>query len=292
MWFLFAFAGAFFKSFSSFFRKKISKNVSASVFMWISYSLFLIALAPFVIIAHTPIYALLSEHLLVMIGATVPLLLATYFNLEALKREDLSYIAPLNAFVPLFTLIIAWLFLNEAPPLIGIVGICIIIVGAYIMNLSAQKSVHWYTPLVHIFKNTGARFSLAVALSYAINSVFMKSASNAGYSSIAIIFGISVISWLILAYVPFRSHRQVMKALQPVNFGGVISASVSSLFGSLANILAIAGTYTSYALSVRRFDMVISVLLGWKFLREGNIRYRLAGSALMTVGVIVLVIFK
>lgn len=75
----------------------------------------------------------------VLLDASLSMMIATFMNLEALKREELSYIAPLNAFVPIFTLLIAFVFLHESPPVSGLFGIVAIFLGAYIINLKPDK---------------------------------------------------------------------------------------------------------------------------------------------------------
>jgi drug/metabolite transporter (DMT)-like permease len=290
MWFLYAIIGAFGKSYSSFFRKKLAKDVSASMFMWISYTVILLLLIPFIISKFDVVINAFSESPIILFAAAASIMLATLMNLGALKREELSYIAPLNAFVPVFTLVIAALLLNEIPPAGGVVGIVIVFAGAYIINLKPNR-VRWYDPIKHMFTNVGALLSLGVAFGYAINTVLMKEASNRGYDEFTIMFTITAIGWLLLMYVPILERKKLRKV-----FGAskvyLLGATISSFAGSFFHILAIAGTYASYAASIRRFDSVISVLLGWRYLKETSIKIKLVGSLVMTFGAIVMAIYK
>jgi len=43
-------------------------------------------------------------------------------------------------------------------------------------------------------------------------------------------------------------------------------------------------TYASYAITVRRFDSIFAVLLGWRFLKETNIRNKLIGAIVIVIG--------
>lgn len=290
MWFLFALLGAFGKSYSGFFRKRLANNVSAAMFMWFSYLLIMLFLVPFVILRHSVVWSAFIESPLVLVGASLSLMIATFMNLEALKHEELSYIAPLNSFVPIFTLFIAALFLNENPPLIGLAGIGLTFVGAYQINLKPDK-VHWYDPIKHMFTNKGALLSIGVAFGYAVNTVLMKQASNRGYDEFTIMFLITAIGWLFLIYVPFTKKHE-LKATFNSSKIYLAGATVSSFAGSFFHILAIAGTYASYAVSIRRFDAIISVVIGWRYLKETNIRNKLIGSLTMVVGAIILAIAK
>ncbi len=167
MWFIFALFGAFGKSYSGFFRKRLAKDVSAAMFMWFSYLLIIILLLPFVMAKHTIVWDALIESPIVLLGAALSLMIATFMNLEALKHEELSYIAPLNSFVPIFTLLIAAIFLSENPPLAGVLGIGLTFAGAYMINLKPDR-VRWYDPIKHMFTNKGALLSIGVAFGYAV----------------------------------------------------------------------------------------------------------------------------
>lgn len=284
MWFLYALLGAFGKAYSGLFKKKMAGNVAASTYMWVAYTLILLVMTPFMFAKMPDITDMFVYAPLLVAGAALTNILATQLNLEALKREELSYTAPLNAFVPIFTLIIAALFLNESPPKFGIVGIVIIFIGAYIVSLKASR-VHWYDPLVRLTTSAGAQLSLLVALSYAINTVLMKQLSNQGYDSFSIMYAITLFGWLLLVYVPVVKRIELKIAFRSNGFI-VAGAAISSFASSFFHILAVANTYTSYATSVRRFDAIISVLLGWRYLKESNIRNKLIGSICMVIGAI------
>ncbi len=284
MWFLYALLGSFGKAYSGFFRKKMAKDVSAGMYMWVSYSLILLVLTPFMILQAAEIKNMFTHSTIVVLGASFALMIATYMNLEALKREELSYIGPLNAFIPIFTLVIAALFLHENPPLLGTIGILTIFIGVYFINLDS-KHLRWYEPLVRLVKSRGAQLSLGVALGLAINSVSMKMLSNQGYEVFVIMYAITLIGWGLLIHIPFTKGKELRITFMS-NKTAMLGAAISSFAANFFHILAIAGTYVSYAISVRRFEIIISVLLGWKYLKETNIRNKLIGSILMLSGAV------
>lgn len=288
MWFLYALLGAIGKSYSGFFRKKIAKSVSGSMYIWVGFSLILVILTPFMIPQVSDVVSAVVDLPFIVLGAALSYMIATQLNLEALKREDLSYIAPLGAFVPVFTLIIAVLFLNESPPSFGLLGVALVVIGAYILSIKPER-IHWYDPLKRLFTSAGAQLSLGVALCYAINIVLMKALSNEGYNAFVILYITTLAGWLLLLHIPV-SRMGELKALRKSDKLAVLGGSVSAFAGNFFHILAIATTYASYAASVRRFDSVFSVLLGWRYLNEKNIRIKLIGSVVMTAGTIVMVL--
>jgi drug/metabolite transporter (DMT)-like permease len=288
MWFLYALLGAVGKSYSAFFRKKIAKSVSGSMYIWIGYTLILVIMTPFMIPQISEVSASLLQFPLVVFGAAFSYLVATRLNLEALKREDLSYIAPLNAFVPVFTLAIAVPFLGESPPKLGLLGIASVVVGAYIVSIKPER-IHWYDPLKRLFTSTGALLSLGVALCYAINTILMKVLTNNDFSAFVVLYVTTLVGWLLLINVPV-THRNELNSIRGADKLAILGGSVGGFAGSFFHILALANTYTSYATAVRRLDAVISVLLGWRYLKEKSIRVKLIGSAVMTAGTAILLL--
>lgn len=285
---MYALIGAFGKSYSGFFRKKVAKSVSGPMYIWIGYTIILLAFTPFMIPQFHAIKDSLLRFPLVVFGAAASYMVATQLNLEALKREDLSYTAPLNAFVPLFTLAIAIPFLNETPPKFGLLGVFVVVVGAYIVSIKPGR-VHWYDPLKRLLTSAGAQLSLGVALCYAINTVLMKVLTNNGYDAFVVLYATTLVGWLLLLNVPV-ARRKEFKLIKGSNRVGVIGGGLGSFAGSFFHILALANTYTSYATSVRRLDAVISVVLGWRYLDEKNIRIKLIGSIVMTVGTLIMLL--
>lgn len=288
MWFVYALLGAIGKSYSGLFRKKIAKNISGAMYIWLGYTLVLLSLTPFMILKMSDVLSALTTLPLVVFGAAFSYMVATQLNLEALKREDLSYTAPLNAFVPVFTLLIAIPVLHENPPKLGILGVAIVVIGAYIVSIKPER-IHWYDPLKRLLTSTGAQLSLGVALCYAINSVLMKEISNNGYDAFVILYVTTLVGWLLLLNVPLSKLGE-LKELKRSDKLAVLGGSLGSYAGSLFHILALATTFTSYATSVRRLESVISVIFGWHYLNEKNIRLKLIGSFVMTAGAVIMII--
>lgn len=287
-WLVPALVGAFFKSSSSFFRKKASKNLSGSVFLWFSSFLSTIVIFPFVAGSLSDVSGLFTKDLFVLLGVVLPLMAATIMNVKALSKDELSFVAPLNGFVPVFTLLSAWIILGEIPPYAGTLGILLIFAGTYVMALRPQK-VNWYDPIVFLLKHPAALLSFGVALGYAVNTTFIKMASDIGYSPVAILFASQVLSTLLASYIfIFRSQRsQIIKAVQ-TDYKPLLGAIVSSLIANYLHMVATSLTFASYAIAARRFDSIFSVLLGWKFLNETNIRNKLIGATVIVAGCIFL----
>lgn len=205
------------------------------------------------------------------------------FNVKALSKAELSFVAPLNGIMPVITLLGAWLFLGELPSALGVACIVLIFLGTYVMTLSAER-VHWYDPIKYLVNSSAARLSFASVVLYALSTVFIKQASNLEYHPLTIIFVTDLLGIFILSYIFFTKQRRAIIPAIREKPREILLSSLTSLLGSILHNLAVAATFASYALAIRRLDGVFSVLLGWRFLKESNIRNKLIGAIIITIG--------
>lgn len=286
MWFAYAILGATFKSLGHLNRKQLA-HTSSLVFTFLSTTLAALLILPFVIWLQLPVTNLLFEHFWLAVALAFTSSTGLFFNMKALSREQLSFVAPLNGFIPVFGLIAGWQFLANVPPAVGFLGISIIFVGSYIIGFDS-KIKSWYEPLKRIFTSRAGQFAIANGIFYALNTVVIKVVLDLDYDAFTIFFVTS--SLTAIALLPTMLHTRNRAAISVVREEPklILFATVNSLLGSVFHYFAVAGTYIGYALAVRRFDAIISVVLGWKVLNESNIRFKLIGASLITLGAVIL----
>ena len=288
MWFIYAALGAVFKSLGHLNRKQLA-HTSSLFFTFFSCAVGTLILLPVVIVWSLPVVPLLMQHFLICVALALTSSIGLFFNMKALSREQLSFVAPLNGFIPVFGLLTGWVFLSEVPTLLGFIGVGIIVAGAYVIGFD-QKIVNWYEPLRRIFVSKAGQFAIANAVAYALNTVVIKVALNLNFDAFSILFVTSLLTTIgLLPLLLQSSHRASLRDLHK-HPKLVLFASINSLLGSIFHYFATAATYIGYALAVRRFDAIISVLLGWRILKESNIRFKLIGASLITIGAVVLTI--
>jgi drug/metabolite transporter (DMT)-like permease len=101
--------------------------------------------APFLLLAFTP------PTLLTVVGGVFNALL-TFLVTKAVKRGDLSLVSPIYAFTPIITFVISWLLLGEAATLWALLGIVLVVVGSFILNIK-----HGWNALTRLFTHAGTR---------------------------------------------------------------------------------------------------------------------------------------
>lgn len=286
MWIIYGIIGAVGKGATNLLRKKIAGTIDTDVYLWSTMTLSVPLVAVIVLLLGIPVSDLVTNMPLpILINASF-YILALVLNIKALKHEELSYISPLSAFTPVFTLGLGWLVLQEVPNAVGLLGLLIMFAGAYIINLKSDQ-VTWYEPLSHLIKNSGARYALGVSICFAVVSITTKFVIRDGFSPVAWLLMLNIMSWILLSYVPFRKPKQ-LRTVYRKHRTLIVGVTIATLVGGLFGIYSIAtAEFTAYAIALRRFDILFSIILGWKILQETNIRNKLIGGGLMTAGVIV-----
>ena len=62
---------------------------------------------------------------------------------KALSSSDLSLSVPMLSFTPVFLIGTSYVILHEAPSFFGFLGICIIVSGSYVLNISPGMNMFW-----------------------------------------------------------------------------------------------------------------------------------------------------
>lgn len=213
--------------------------------------------------------------------------IAYILYLRAIKISDLSIVAPITTFSPLFLLITSPLIVGEFPQLLGIIGVLLIVLGSYLLNLK-QKQQGYLAPFRAIITDHGSRLSLLVAFIWSISANFDQVGvqnSSPIFWAISVFFTISII---LLPIVLYKSHHNLYK-LKTGGWKLVIYGMINSLAMG-CQMMAINLIFVAYVISVKRTSVLFTVVLGKIILKEKNIKERLLGAAIMVSGVLLITI--
>lgn len=224
--------------------------------------------------------------------------IATLLFLRALKNSDLSIALPLVTFTPIFTLIISPILLGktEIPNIWGVIGILLIFIGSYVLNIKERHAGLW-APFKILLKNKEAITVLFVSLLYAIGSVYGKVGSQ---STSAIFWALTTNTFILLALLPICIYRTKKQSKNGMDILVIIKKSLPILLGigllnALANICqftAVQLGLVAYVIAIKRAGIIFALALGYIFFKERDIKERMTGAVLMVAGVIFLTLFK
>lgn len=228
-----------------------------------------------------------------------------YFGTRSKNLEDLSIVTPLASATPMFLILMSWVILRESPSVWGRVGIGLIGIGAYILYLKGtpvllpkrmadflpvswhQPVAYWGGPWLRLFSSRGARFALTQAWLGAIAISFDKLAvqnSNPLFRT-GVIFGVTATCLFIFSFGR-GEWRRISK-----NNGVLWRLLLVGAAIGITDILYNFGFYHGFAAyvgSLKRVQIFWTVILAWLILKESYVGQRLAGSAVMIAGVVLL----
>jgi uncharacterized membrane protein len=208
--------------------------------------------------------------------------------IKALKLSPLSLTVPFLSLTPVFLVSVSYLLLGEEVSAVGALGILLIAVGGYILNIaSVRKGI--FEPLRSIIRDKGALLMIGVALLYSITSSLGKMAI--GHSS-PLFFGASYFIVLNLVFVPIallKGRGSLKGFITTGKYKRLFYPGVFYALMIITHMEAMKLTKVAYMISIKRTSLLISVIYGYFLFREENIRGRLLGALLMFTGFVLVV---
>ncbi|OGE77922.1 MAG: hypothetical protein A2751_02660 [Candidatus Doudnabacteria bacterium RIFCSPHIGHO2_01_FULL_46_14] len=251
----------------------------------VSLSFYLFAM-PFLIL-----YLVLSGHLpelgpdfwKYLFGTWSLNLIATVLLVKGINAGELSKVIPFLAFTPAFLLITSPLIIGEFPPALGLAGVLLITIGSYVLNLGGEHG-GILGPFKTILREKGPRFVLGTAAIWSITSNLEKigiSQSSPLFWSVA---GSSFMAIALLIICLATVKKAGSQILQNIKFMSLIGFVNSLVF--ICQTTAISLTLVIYVISIKRFSIVLAVLMGYAIFKDQSFRTRIAGAIIMFAGVL------
>ena len=233
---------------------------------------------------------------------------------RAMESTDLSLSMPMLSFTPVFLIGTSYLLLGEVPSAAGIAGICIIVSGSYVLNISAEHE-HLLDPLRSMVQNRGSWYMLIVAFLFAASINYDKIAMLNSDQFFGMAFTLLIISgaFAVIVIISRRSagcphqlppHQltderdPALDVLSPGTaitlYPYIVPAVLTGIFVA-AECVSINIAYTlqiaPYVIAIKRLSIIFMVLYGTLICAEDEVRTRLIGSILMVGGVVIILLF-
>ena len=276
---------------SNLFQKKLTADTAHPLFIIFTTFLFLsIASIPAVKIivnANLP-----YEYYFYMILCAAFAVSGNALLVEALKYGDLSLFGPVNSYKPVVGLIFAIFLIGEIPTLTGMFGIALILFGSYFLSETIRGHNNSKN-LLGLFKDKGIRLRMAALILSTTEAVFLKKALQYSTPFISVVlwcflgFFISAIVVFIFRGNRFKQEVNILRNNKTLYFLLFLSTGIMQY----CTLLVFEELQIGYALALFQISALISVMLGYKYFNEKNIRKRLAGSAIMILGAAAIIIY-
>jgi len=211
-----------------------------------------------------------------------------FCQMIAIHISPLSLTMPFLAFTPAFVTVTGAIFLNETLNIWGFFGIMAIVAGAYILHID-MKDRRILTTISSMFTNVGSLVMLMAAFCYGFAAVFGKKAiiySTPLYMGMHffILFN-GLITIILICCGKIRIHILMQRYPQ-----GFIAGL--AMFGDImSHCLGVSIAKVAYFVSVKRLNILISIVYAGLFFQEDNLIVRSIGATFMLIGAIVILVF-
>jgi len=282
LWALYAVSAAVIESLKDGISKHVTSKHSSVILAW---SFFLVAIPLFAIpyflwppesIAPSFWWALLARTLLD--GSALIL----FF--KAIRASDLSITIPMISFTPVFLLFTSPLIGEVIPPL-GVLGVCLVVLGAYVARSSKAQGV--LAPFKAMLTEPGPRLMLAVAVLWTGSSTFHRIGIDAANAFAWNFFGAIA---MVIALLPVVVMRRTQAKGLWTSKWWIIGGGVAYAVGDTALMLAISLSTVAYSIALKRMSILGSVVIGGLVFKEQGIKQRLLGAAVMVLGAVVILL--
>ena len=206
------------------------------------------------------------------------------FLTNAYKEGDLSHVYPIMRSSPALVLVIAILFLGEQVSFQGVIGILLVAVGVYIINMKRISGEQLLAPVKSLGHDRSTQFAFLTLISVALYSIVDKSAVNHIHP---VLFAFFHLFFGMCYYTPYifitKKTGDIKKEWQSGR-GRIIISGIIGIVGYALILFAFTMERVSYIVSLRQVSVVFAVLMGSHFLKEKHQGIRLAGALIIFAG--------
>ncbi|MCK5476665.1 MAG: EamA family transporter [Candidatus Aenigmarchaeota archaeon] len=300
LWLILSLLAAFFESIKVVLSKKsMNEETNEYVVAWSMRFFTLLFLFPLLLFIEIPVIGNRFWEALFISGLINTITSVLY--MKALKLSDISLSHPMTTFSPFFILLTAPFILGEFPTIYGLIGVLLIVLGAYSMNISKFKE-GFFTPFKALVTEKGPRYMLAVAFLWSIAGTYDKVGL---LNSSPIFWAISIHLFLTTVLFPImliKSKNRSTKKIESNIFDNFFIAKkqitsnirVLALIGlsvallHICQTIALSLTLVVYVSAIKKLSVLMSIIFGYLFFKEKNIKERLFGATIMVIGVVII----
>lgn len=285
-WFTLSILTAFFNASTSFWGKRFFSHLTT----WELTSIGMVYAMPFLLLT-LPFIEIPEVHPDYWLNAAIllPVMMsAFYYFMKAIQHSPLSLTMPFQSFTPGFAVISGYFILGETVSLGGFLGIGLIIIGGYALNLD-RISVSFWEPIKAIARERG---SVYMTISAALLGLGVVIGKLVVIQSSPMFMGLTFYPFLAAATVLYMVLTK--KGRFANLFQSPLRAAVSGLlfYGEvITHNLAVSMIAASYMAAIKRLNGLFGVGYGWLFFRDSNIRQRFIAASLMTAGAVCIVLY-
>jgi len=261
---------------------KVSRDKQA--FMWLTHLPSLLVVLPFFVASRAdPIPP--TGWVMILTSAIIHILYAMSLGV-AYSGGDLSLVYPLARSAPILVPLWAVWWLGEYPTTLGLMGIGLVVVGAYILGIEPGRTARLWDPLLAL-RRRDVQWAWITALLISLYHITDK----VGVALVAplrlqYLMALTRFIFYSAAIVPWKGRALLDEARS--DWRSIIAVSLLQFVAYQLVLTAMTSTPVSYVAAVRQVSVLLAVFTGSVVLREGHLTLRLSAAAAITLGVVLI----
>ncbi|MDE2025853.1 MAG: EamA family transporter, partial [Patescibacteria group bacterium] len=271
MWLLLSLTSAITVSIYSILNKQLTKSLPLVIFLFVSNLSTLIFMFVMIMFMGGIPHVTSKFYLFMFISSLMDLVSFIAYT-YAFKNHEISLLTPLRAFIPAIATLVAFFALHEIPTPLKMLGVLVIVCGAYVLNISDAR-ISLLTPLKKLFSNRGVQIYSIMVILFGIAPIFQKQAifqTEPITPLYASFFG----TLLVTVYFGIYVFRSVKKELPQISKSSLLLLVYGLIYtiGQLTSYLAFSKANVGYVTGVSNLSILFSIILGGVLLKEQRIK--------------------
>jgi drug/metabolite transporter (DMT)-like permease len=259
-------------------------GTSGTRFLWLTFVVATIAVAPFGIASLDQVGPQLPLLLLLALGSGI-LQIAYFLALQrGYRKGDVSIVYPLaRGSGPLLSVIFAIILFHERPGVIGLIGAGVVVAGVVVIGLAGGRG-RFTANRAGILYGLLVGVTIAAYTLWDANAVAQQKLPPLGY------FWVTILVQLI-AFAPFALRRpRHTVALAKQHWAAVLVVGILSPLAYVLILFAFTLAPVALVAPAREVSVVLVALGGWLLFREPHPVQRILGAVIVLGGVALLAI--
>lgn len=265
-------------------KRLLGEGFDPHFLLWLASLCTVLILSPFAYFSEAPQFG--ARFWLTLAVSSLANTLATLLGLRALNYSDISKTVPMLAFTPAFLLLTGHFILGEFPERQGVLGVLLIVSGAYLLNVDDFRK-SWFAPIAALFREKGPPLMLLAAFMLSI----CASADKIGTRFSSPWFwgwATQLCILLMLTPVILRKQAYLINGRFGDHYKRLLAIGFLAAISVVTGLYAITLSLVTYMIAIKRSSMLMTVAMGHYFLQEQGVRERLLGTATILVGIVLI----
>ena len=289
MWQFLALTSAGFSALAAIAEKKALQTIKPIGFsLVLSFFIFVLTI-PFLFFVN---YSLVTTNaILVLYAKSVMGAVAFLLVMYGLKYIDISKSLPLLVLTPALVAILAFYFLDEDIGYWGIIGMFLLLVGTYFLQLDHKSN--WLSPFFFVKQNRAFLYIIGALLLFTATSILDKTLLKSFKLQPEAFLPLQQLFFtlnFILVFIFSKETKSKLKIELGKTWKLIVLIAVFAVIYRYSHILAVKAGSVALVLSIKRTSVFFATVFGGRYFKERNLLQRSIAVAIMIAGAVIIIL--